>query len=75
MVEAIAREAQRVGSFREFLQDARDAEDEVLRTEKAYDAEEVFAYLAAKAQSSGAIARHPLIGRLVDSHRRELGAS
>ena len=54
MVEAIARETERAESFRAFLQDAREAEDEVLRTGKVYDAEEVFAYLAAKAQGSGA---------------------
>lgn len=55
MVEAIARETERAESFREFLKDAREAEDEVSRTGKAYDAEEVFAYLAAKAQGSGAM--------------------
>jgi hypothetical protein len=54
MVEAIAREMERAESFREFLQDAREAEDVVSRTGKAYDAKEVFAYLAAKAQGSGA---------------------
>jgi hypothetical protein len=54
MVEAIARETERAESFREFLQDAREAEDVVSRTGKAYDAKEVFAYLAAKAQGLGA---------------------
>ncbi len=54
MVEAIARETERAEAYRRFLQDAREAEDEVLRTGKAYDAEEVFAYFAAKAQGSDA---------------------
>jgi hypothetical protein len=54
MVEAIARGTERAESFREFLQDAREAEDEVLRTGRAYDAEEVFAYLGAKVQGPGA---------------------
>lgn len=54
MVEAIARGTERAESFRELLQDTREAEDEVLRTGRAYDAEEVFAYLVAKAQGPGA---------------------
>lgn len=57
MVEAITRETERAESRCQFLQDAREAENEVLRDGKVYDTGEVFDYLEAKAQ--GAKAKRP----------------
>ena len=49
MVEAIARETERAELRRRFGDEAAQAEEETLRSGKAYDATEVFAYLKAKA--------------------------
>ncbi len=54
MVEAIARETERAELRRQFLEDARKAEGDVLRAGKVYDAEEVLDYLEAKAKDGDA---------------------
>ncbi|OOO03519.1 MAG: hypothetical protein USCGTAYLOR_00243 [Chromatiales bacterium USCg_Taylor] len=54
MVEAIARETERAELRRQFLEDARKAEGDVLRAGKVYDAEEVLDYLDAKAKDGDA---------------------
>jgi predicted transcriptional regulator len=57
MVEAIARETERAELRRSFGDEARRAEEETLATGKAYDADEVFSYL--KARATGKKARRP----------------
>lgn len=50
MVEAIEQAANRVTLRRRFGAEALEAESETLQSGKAYDPEEVFGYLAAKAR-------------------------
>jgi predicted transcriptional regulator len=54
MVEAIEQAAERAVLRRRFGAEALDAEAEALRTGKAYAADEVFEYLAAKARGTKA---------------------
>jgi predicted transcriptional regulator len=49
MVAAIARETERAELRRRFGEEAREAEEQALRSGKAYDAGDVFKYLKAKA--------------------------
>jgi predicted transcriptional regulator len=49
MVEAIARETTRAELYEQFLDDARDAEREVERTGRHFDADDVFRYMTARA--------------------------
>lgn len=60
MVEAIRRETERAESRCQFLQDAREAENEVLRDRKVYEAGDVFDYLEAKAQGANAKRRRAI---------------
>jgi len=48
MVEAIRRETERAERQRRFVEEAREAEAEVNRTGRVYDATEVFEYLEQK---------------------------
>jgi predicted transcriptional regulator len=57
MLEAIARETERAELRRKFGAEAAEAEEQTLRSGRAYDAHEVFTYLKAKA--SGQKARRP----------------
>jgi predicted transcriptional regulator len=50
MIEAIANETQRAELRRRFVADALAAEREVIRSGKTYAAEEVFAFVEAKAK-------------------------
>lgn len=52
MVEAIEQAAERAVLRRRFSADALEAEADALRTGKAYAADEVFEYLAAKARGT-----------------------
>jgi predicted transcriptional regulator len=57
MVEAIEREAARAERYESFLEQAREADDEMERTGLYYAAEDVFAYLTTRAE--GKRARRP----------------
>jgi predicted transcriptional regulator len=57
MVEAIARATERAELRRRFGEEARQAEEETVASGKAYDADEVFSYL--KARATGKKARRP----------------
>jgi predicted transcriptional regulator len=57
MVQAIARETERAELRRRFGEEARQAEEETLASGKVYDADEVFAYL--KARATGKKPRRP----------------
>jgi predicted transcriptional regulator len=54
MVEAIANEAERADLRRRFVADALVAEAELLRSGKAYRAQDVFAYFETKAKGKKA---------------------
>jgi len=57
MVAAIARETERAELRRRFGEEAREAEEQAVLSGQAYDAEDVFKYLKAKA--AGRKARRP----------------
>lgn len=57
MVDAIARETERVELRRRFGEEARQAEEEALASGRVYDADEVFAYL--KERAAGKKAKRP----------------
>ena len=57
MVAAIARQTERAELRARFGEEAREAEEHAERTGKAYDADEVFSYL--KARAAGKKAKRP----------------
>jgi predicted transcriptional regulator len=57
MVAAIARETERAELRRRFGEEAREAEEQAVRSGKVYDAEDVFKHLKAKA--GGKTTRRP----------------